>query len=150
MRLIYSRLTFREAHLLMLERNLSLLESSLVLKDGEFDFITTLLLEKKDAYNRLDRELADMIHNYDKLLDKFNAHQEATNASKSEAVVDAYWIAREKLLPITPLKMEIWSYFAKRCLILKMSRSLQWMGSRRLMRWWPRSWQPRWIRLRTA
>lgn len=51
-----------------------MLKNSLAQEDREFDFTVAALHDKNKTYDHFDREFTDMIHSYDKLLDKFNAH----------------------------------------------------------------------------
>ncbi|KAI5313638.1 hypothetical protein L3X38_042814 [Prunus dulcis] len=69
---------------------MSLLKSSLGLKDSQLDSSTTSLHEREEAYPRLKYEFANMTHSYDKLIAKCNAYQEAAKGSKFEAIVGTY------------------------------------------------------------
>lgn len=66
------------------------------MKDKELDSSPAALHEKKEAYLCLEYEFADMTHNYDKLLAKFDAYHEAVvsllkNPSVKSSLMHTSW-----------------------------------------------------------
>lgn len=74
--------TRQNMKILDLKRHVSLLKSSLALKDGELDSIVVALSERKKACLRIEHEFADLSQSYDKLLSKFETFQENTKESE--------------------------------------------------------------------
>ncbi|CAL2253669.1 unnamed protein product [Prunus armeniaca] len=80
--LLLTEQTSQNMKILDLKRHVSLLKSSLALKDGELDSLDAALSERKEACLRIEHEFADLSQNYDKLLLKFETFQENTKESE--------------------------------------------------------------------
>ncbi|CAL8150727.1 unnamed protein product [Prunus armeniaca] len=80
--LLLTEQTSQNMKILDLKRHVSLLKSSLALKDGELDSLDAALSERKEACLRIEHEFANLSQNYDKLLLKFETFQENTKESE--------------------------------------------------------------------
>lgn len=74
--MLSAELAYLETKVSELKRNMSLLKSSLVLKDGELNSSAFAIQERKEAYFHLEHKHVAITYTYDKLLAKFEAYCE--------------------------------------------------------------------------
>ncbi|CAL8167527.1 unnamed protein product [Prunus armeniaca] len=103
--LLSSEQARHEIETLDLKKEISLLKSSLALKDGELDSTIAAFNQQKKNYLLLEREFDDLSQSHDKLLSMFDAFRKDTQKSEVNAYKLGYLDCQRGVASIVPLVM---------------------------------------------
>ncbi|CAL2270261.1 unnamed protein product [Prunus armeniaca] len=103
--LLSSEQARHEIETLDLKKEISLLKSSLALKDGELDSTIAAFNQQKKNYFMLEHEFDDLSQSHDKLLSMFDAFRKDTQKSEVNAYKLGYLDCQRGVASIVPLVM---------------------------------------------